>query len=122
MFSLLVLIARGLDLQLCRRLASSLFCSVLRVQSLEVGVFNGEGPPVPIPNTAVKLTCADNTCLATGREDRSTPTQRNLRSKSFGGFLISLARSGLADRAAAAAFSYVKMLFPGNDVFPGNYF
>ena len=41
-----------------------------------VGVFNGEGPPVPIPNTEVKLTCADNTCLETDREDRSMPTQR----------------------------------------------
>ncbi len=39
-----------------------------------VGVFSGEGPPVPIPNTEVKLTCADNTCLVTDREDRSTPT------------------------------------------------
>ena len=33
-------------------------------------------PPVPIPNTEVKLTCADNTCLETDREDRSMPTQR----------------------------------------------
>ena len=41
-----------------------------------VGVFNGEGPPVPIPNTEVKLTSADDTCLATGRENRSMPTQR----------------------------------------------
>ena len=41
-----------------------------------VGVFNGEGPPVPIPNTEVKLTCADNTCLETDREDRSMPTQK----------------------------------------------
>ena len=40
-----------------------------------VGVFNGEGPPVPIPNTEVKLTSAENTCLATDREDRSMPTQ-----------------------------------------------
>ena len=40
-----------------------------------VGVFNGEGPPVPIPNTEVKLTSADDTCLATGRENRSMPTQ-----------------------------------------------
>ena len=39
------------------------------------GVFNGEGPPVPIPNTEVKLTSADNTCLETDREDRSMPTQ-----------------------------------------------
>ena len=41
---------------------------------LIVGVFNGEGPPVPIPNTEVKLTSADNTCLETDREDRSMPT------------------------------------------------
>ena len=41
-----------------------------------VGVSNGEGPPVPIPNTEVKLTSADDTCLATGRENRSMPTQR----------------------------------------------
>ena len=41
----------------------------------EVGVFNGEGPPVPIPNTEVKLTSAENTCLATDWKDRSTPTQ-----------------------------------------------
>ena len=39
-----------------------------------VGVSNGEGPPVPIPNTEVKLTSADNTCLETDREDRSMPT------------------------------------------------
>ena len=40
-----------------------------------VGVFNDEGPPVPIPNTEVKLISADDTCLATGRENRSMPTQ-----------------------------------------------
>ena len=27
----------------------------------KVGVFNVQGPPVPIPNTVVKLHCADNT-------------------------------------------------------------
>ena len=40
-----------------------------------VGVFNGEGPPVPIPNTEVKLTSADNTWLETAREDRAMPGQ-----------------------------------------------
>ena len=30
----------------------------------------GEGPPVPIPNTAVKLISAEDTCLETGRENR----------------------------------------------------
>ncbi len=40
-----------------------------------VGVYNGEGPPVPIPNTEVKLVSAENTWLETAREDRSSPTQ-----------------------------------------------
>ena len=35
-----------------------------------VGVYQGEGPPVPIPNTEVKLASAENTCLETDREDR----------------------------------------------------
>ena len=35
-----------------------------------VGVDGGEGTPVPIPNTAVKLTCADNTWLVAARKDR----------------------------------------------------
>ena len=36
----------------------------------EVGVDYGEGPPVPIPNTEVKLTCAENTLRVTARENR----------------------------------------------------
>ena len=50
-----------------------------------VGVNDDEGPPVPIPNTAVKLTCADNTCLVTDWKDRSAPTQTlwSPRSKRF---------------------------------------
>ena len=35
-----------------------------------VGVDWGVGPPVPIPNTEVKHTLADNTYRVTGREDR----------------------------------------------------
>ena len=50
--------------------------------SLIVGVFNGEGPPVPIPNTEVKLTSADDTCLATDRENRSMPTLSRSRNRS----------------------------------------
>ena len=38
--------------------------------SNKVGVDWGVGPPVPIPNTEVKHTFADNTCRVTGREDR----------------------------------------------------
>ena len=41
-----------------------------------VGVDYGEGPPVPISNTVVKLTGAENTWLATARENRLTPTQQ----------------------------------------------
>ena len=36
----------------------------------EVGIDCCEGPPVPIPNTEVKLTCADDTCRVTGRVNR----------------------------------------------------
>ena len=35
----------------------------------KVGADCGEGPPVPIPNTEVKLTCAYDTWLATAREN-----------------------------------------------------
>ena len=41
-----------------------------------VGVYDIEGPPVPIPNTVVKLNRAENTWWVTAREDRSTPTQK----------------------------------------------
>ena len=41
-----------------------------------VGASNDEGPPVPIPNTEVKLISAEDTCLATDWEDRSVPTQQ----------------------------------------------
>ena len=35
-----------------------------------VGFDCDEGPPVPIPNTEVKLVCAENTWRVTAREDR----------------------------------------------------
>ena len=40
----------------------------------KVGVTIAQGPPVPIPNTEVKLCGAENTCLATSRENRSLLT------------------------------------------------
>ena len=40
-----------------------------------VGVDNAEGPPVPISNTVVKLSSAEDTCLETDWENRKTPTQ-----------------------------------------------
>ena len=39
-----------------------------------VSVINAEGPPVPIPNTEVKLCSGDNTLRATVREDSSMLT------------------------------------------------
>ena len=39
-----------------------------------VGVNDGEDPPVPIPNTVVKLAGAENTWLETARENRSMLT------------------------------------------------
>ena len=55
----------------------------------QVGADGGEGTPVPIPNTAVKLTCADNTWLVAAREDRKAPTQqRNLDDFRQGFFVV----------------------------------
>ena len=42
-----------------------------------VGEIDAEGPPVPIPNTEVKLCRADNTWLETAREDRYSPTRND---------------------------------------------
>ena len=36
---------------------------------------DNEGTPVPIPNTEVKLSGAENTWLVTARKDREMPTQ-----------------------------------------------
>ena len=41
-----------------------------------VGVYYEEGPPVPIPNTVVKLFSAENTWRAAARENRSTLTSK----------------------------------------------
>ena len=40
----------------------------------EVSVTNAEGPPVPIPNTEVKLCSGENTLRETVREDSSVLT------------------------------------------------
>ena len=55
----------------------------------EVGVNDDEGPPVPIPNTEVKLVGGENTCLATDREDSTMPTQKNSDCESSRCFFIS---------------------------------
>ena len=55
---------------MCISTQEELLCN----SSTIVGDFNAEGPPVPIPNTEVKLCSGDNTCLETDREDSSLPT------------------------------------------------
>ena len=40
----------------------------------EVSATNAEGPPVPIPNTEVKLCSGENTLRETAREDSSVLT------------------------------------------------
>ena len=37
------------------------------------GDYSRKVPPVPIPNTEVKLSYAESTCRDTGREDRASP-------------------------------------------------
>ena len=41
-----------------------------------VGVTNAEGPPVPIPNTEVKLRSGEDTIRATVWENSSMPTRK----------------------------------------------
>ena len=43
----------------------------------KVGVDDAEGPPVPIPNTEVKLSGAEDTWLETAWENREMPTRRD---------------------------------------------
>ena len=75
-FSLRVLIGRGLDLLLPRSSNYSFSLRLFQFSGFypKVGVDYDEDPPVPIPNTVVKLTRADNTRRAASREDKSTPT------------------------------------------------
>ena len=49
--------------------------SVIKILLRIVGVTNAEGPPVPIPNTEVKLCSGENTWLEAARENSSMPTQ-----------------------------------------------
>ena len=80
-FSKRVLIGRGLDpilirYSICK--SSSIFSfegtSSTREADDKVicmaGVDDGEVPPVPIPNTEVKLTCAEDSWLETACENR----------------------------------------------------
>ena len=48
-----------------------------------VGADCDEGPPVPIPNTEVKLISVEDTWRAAARENRTVPTQRKHTEKSM---------------------------------------
>ena len=98
-----------------------ILCSVLKVHSFKiVGVFNGEGPPVPIPNTEVKLTSADNTCLETDREDRSMPTQKTATIVAVffyapkGAFIIRFYASACRFCRCSTVYSVLKLSQPIN--------
>ena len=56
------------------------------------GVNGAEVPPVPIPNTEVKLSCAESTWLDTAWEDMSMPVskKKNTQSCVFFFFISSL--------------------------------
>ena len=57
--------------------------SILRVLPLIVGVDSDEDPPVPMPNTEVKLIYVENTWLVTTWEDRKMPTYLSMIEKSL---------------------------------------
>ena len=57
-----------------------LYIATVKAEATEVGAIGGEGPPVPIPNTEVKLISAENTWLEAARENRAVPTQREVKS------------------------------------------
>ncbi len=50
-----------------------------RERQQKVGIDDTEGPPVPIPNTEVKLSGAEDTWLETARENREMPTYKSDR-------------------------------------------
>ena len=54
--------------------------------NLIVGVDDAEGPPVPIPNTEVKLSGAEDTWLVTAWKNREMPTQ--LKPSDSDGFFL----------------------------------
>ena len=53
-----------------------------------IGVDDAEGPPVPIPNTEVKLSGAENTWLATARENREMPTHKSVHPVGWAFFIL----------------------------------
>ena len=69
-----ILIGRGLDQNVFSEVSLFNFQGLERDH--EAGVDDDEDPPVPIPNTEVKLMSVENTWLETAREDRTMPAQK----------------------------------------------
>ena len=69
-----VLIGRGLDHN-GHEFISQVSLFNFEDPVLKTGANGGEVPPVPIPNTEVKLTSVENTWLETAWEDRAAPVQ-----------------------------------------------
>ena len=80
-----------------------------------VGVDCREGPPVPIPNTEVKLAGAEDTWLVTARENKFSPTQ-NETTRSCGWFFCFVNFFALRPRPAHPCptlfFSNIFLLSP----------
>ena len=55
-------------------LTKRICCGIISYVVETVGVDDAEGPPVPIPNTEVKLSGADDSSRATYCENREMPT------------------------------------------------
>ena len=78
-----------------------------RRQNKIVGVDCREGPPVPIPNTEVKLAGAEDTWLETARKNRFSPTQKNHLCKQ-----VVFLRLRRASRGALAAARFTRSETP----------
>ena len=85
----MILIGRGLDFDAkserliekrLRKFRSRMLCSCQGVREKDkftISGDDGEGvPPVPIPNTEVKLSGAEDTWLVTARKNREMPTYK----------------------------------------------
>ena len=82
-----------------------------------VGANGDEGPPVPIPNTAVKLIRAENTWRAASRENRSMPTLKRQILRNLFFIFINICNQTLAflaflhDFLAVCKFCFIIFLF-----------
>ena len=76
-----------------------------------VGVYDEEGPPVPIPNTVVKLFSAENTWRAAARENRSTLTLASLLLSEAIFLLFSLILGSMSNVGVEASAFIIEPLF-----------